>query len=165
MNAESGPAGARCCASSVVFIVLTVATAGLWPEVVIGEFAPNCPSEPFSDNELTLVRAVDLALCSNAEIQSAAAAVRIRAAQLGQARAPYWPTLTASATELRESTQYPASHSSSTTDTATTVYGALSWRLLDFGGRRADVRAASRLLEAAFASQDATIGRVASGWN
>jgi outer membrane protein len=36
----------------------------------------------------------------------------------------------------------------------------LTWRLFDFGGRRAAVRAASELLAAAFASQDAKVQKV-----
>ena len=105
-------------------------------------------------------RAVDVALCSNAEIRSAAAAVRIRAAELGQARSGYWPSLDATATQVRENTRYPDSAAPSTTDTATTLYGALGWRLLDFGGRRSDVRAASKLLEAALGTRDATVQKV-----
>jgi outer membrane protein len=147
---------------SVAFILLSLMTACTWPGVGITQIAPTapCSSGPPSDREINLARAVDLALCRNAQIQSAAVTVRIRAAQLGQARAQYWPTLTGTVTELRETTEYPGSRSPSTTDTATTLYGALSWRLFDFGGRRADVRSASRLLEAALASRDAAIQSV-----
>jgi len=156
--------GIRGCAwaYSAAVIALGFVAVSLWSDVALGRelSTGTCPAEPFSGSALTLAQATDLALCRNAEIQSAAAVVRIRAAQVGQARAQYWPTLSASATELRESTHYPGSASPSTTDTAGTLYGALVWKLFDFGGRRADVRAASELLEAAFASQDATIQRV-----
>jgi outer membrane protein len=119
-----------------------------------------CRFEGIPDNELSLAHAVDLALCNNADIQSAAATVRVRAAQVGEARSQYWPALTATATELRESTQYPGAALPATTDTAVTLYGALNWRLFDFGGRRADSQAASKLLEVALGTQDATIQRV-----
>jgi outer membrane protein len=147
---------------AVVLIVLVGVAALLSPvhaadEVMID--AP-CGTNLFAGPEVTLARAVDLALCENSEIQSAAAAVRLRAAQLGEARAAYWPSLTASITELREDTHYPRSEPSSTTDTAATVYGAMTWRLFDFGGRRASVRAGAKLLEAAFGAQDTTIQKV-----
>ncbi|MGD0505679.1 MAG: TolC family protein [Steroidobacteraceae bacterium] len=119
-----------------------------------------CRFDGIPNGSLSLARAVDLALCSNADIQSAAATVRVRAAQLGEAHAEYWPTLTATATELRENTRYPGAPIPSSTDTAVTAYGALSWRLFDFGGRHADSRSASMLLEVALGTQDATIQKV-----
>jgi outer membrane protein len=122
--------------------------------------AVPCESQIVSLPEIALAQAVDLSLCKNTEIQSAAATVRVRAAQLGQQRSQYWPSLSGSATELREITQFPGTHSAETRDTATTVYGALTWRLFDFGGRRASVHAASELLEAAFASQNAAVQKV-----
>ena len=120
----------------------------------------SCQLDGLSNSVLSLERAVDLALCSNADIQSAAAAVRVRAAQLGEAHAEYWPTLTLSASELTENTQYPGTKTPPTIDTAVTVYGTLNWRLFDFGGRRADSRAASKLLEVALGTQDATVQKV-----
>jgi outer membrane protein len=119
-----------------------------------------CRFDGIQEGELSLARAVDLALCSNADIQSAAATVRLRAAQLGEARAEYWPTLTASTTELRENTQFPGTSMPSSTDSAVTLYGALSWRVLDFGGRNADSRAARGLLQVALGTRDATAQKV-----
>jgi outer membrane protein len=120
----------------------------------------QCQLEGIPNAILSLARAVDLALCNNADIQSAAATVRVRAAQLGEARSEYWPTLTVSATELRENTRYPGAATSSTTDSALTMYGTLNWRLFDFGGRAGDSLAASKLLEAALGTRDATIQKV-----
>jgi outer membrane protein len=162
MNGKGRPAGARCGATSLAVLLLGWVIASLCPLVVFGQVEPSvpCGSQSLPTQEVTLTQAVDWALCKNADIQSAAATVRIRAAQLGQERAQYWPTLNGSATELHETTQYPGSQSPSSNDTATTVYGALTWRLLDFGARRATVRAASELLKAAFASEDAKIQQV-----
>jgi outer membrane protein len=162
MNGEGCLAGPRAGATGFVFLLLSWVIASLWPPAVISQVEPSvpCGSQPLPTEEITLAQAVDWALCRNADIQSAAATVRIRAAQLGQERAQYWPTVSGSATELRETTQYPGSRSPTSSDTATTVYGALTSRLLDFGGRRATVRAASELLAAAFASQDAKIQKV-----
>jgi outer membrane protein len=109
---------------------------------------------------LSLARAVDLALCNNAEIQAAAASVRVRAAQVGEAHAAYWPVLSATATELAENTRYPGTSGHSTTDDAVTLYGSLNWRLFDFGGRHADSKAARLLLQVALSTRDATIQKV-----
>jgi outer membrane protein len=149
-------------ATPMALIILVGVVASLGSVDAVSESPPDapCAADKMTDHELTLARAVELALCGNAEIQSSAAAVRVRAAQVGQARAAYWPSLTASVTELEESTHYPRSQASSTSDTATTAYGAMTWRLFDFGGRRAGVRAAAKLLEAAFGAQDATIQKV-----
>jgi outer membrane protein len=132
------------------------------PSDVYGQSAPEgpCRFDGIKDGELSLARAVDLALCSNADIQSAAATVRVRAAQLGEARAEYWPTLTGSATQLRETTQFPGTSQPPSTDSAVTMYGALSWRVLDFGGRNADSRAARELLQVALGTRDATAQKV-----
>jgi outer membrane protein len=122
--------------------------------------AANCNVTVIPGSALSLARAVDLALCSNAEIQSAAASVRVRAAQVGEAHSEYWPTLSATATELVENTSYPGSSGPSTTDDAVTFYGALNWRLFDFGGRGADSKAAALLLQVALSTQDATVQKV-----
>ena len=162
MNGEGHPAGSRTGAAGLAVLLLGWVIASLGPPAAFGQVEPTvpCGSLPLPAQDVTLTQAVDWALCRNADIQSAAATIRIRAAQVGQERAQYWPTLSGSASELRETTQYPGSRSPTSSDTATTIYGALTWRLLDFGGRSATVRAASELLEAAFASQDAKIQRV-----
>jgi outer membrane protein len=123
-------------------------------------FDVPCPYDRTSDSEFSLAYAVDLALCSNAEIQIASASVRIRAAELGESRAAYWPSVNATVSEVREITSYPGDRAPNTTETATTIYGALTWRLFDFGVRSGDVRAASQFLEAALGTRDATIQKV-----
>src|SRR6185312_15237862 len=88
------------------------------------------------------------------------ATVRVRAAQLGEAHSQYWPSLTVSGTELSEETRYPGSTTPPSSDKGFTVYGALTWKLFDFGGRHADSQAARKLLEAALGAQDATLQRI-----
>jgi outer membrane protein len=145
--------------TGIVFATL-LGLCGPAPVLSQSTLGDPCQSGGIQDGELSLARAVALALCSNAELQSAAATVRLRAAQLGEARAAYWPTLTASATQLRENTQYPGTSTPASTDTAVTAYGALTWRLLDFGGRSADLRSAKESLEAALGTRDATSQKV-----
>lgn len=108
---------------------------------------------------LALADAVDWALCHNPRAQSSWAAIKMQAAALGEARAAYWPTLTASLSRLRNKTTYPdASLPGSTSDGRTSYVGA-GWRLFDFGAREANREAAVQLLDAAIAGHDATLQR------
>lgn len=119
-----------------------------------------CPGAFDTHAPLSLARAVDLALCNNAEVRLAWATIRQRTAAVGVARASYWPDLSVSASELNERTGYPGSVVPAANSTGKTVYGILDWRLFDFGGRSARYHAALSLLEAAAASRDATIQQV-----
>ena len=153
-------------ASRRAWQVTPIVLACFWSAVALPETADeaawpaSCSFSDIPNHELSLVRAVDMALCSNADIRSASASVRVRVAQLGEARAEYLPTLSASATELHEITSYPGSHTSATTDTAIALYGVFNWRLFDFGGRHADSKAAAKLLEVALGTRDATVQKV-----
>jgi outer membrane protein len=109
-----------------------------------------------------LAQAIDIALCNNARIRAAWANIRIQAAEVGRAKAAYWPSLAASVSELGDRTSYPDTSIPTTTRTEATVYGSLTWRLFDFGGRSATRRAAEAMLEAATASRDATVQKVLS---
>ena len=119
-----------------------------------------CPTALEAGSLLSLPRAVDMALCDNAQVRIAWASIRERAAAVGVARASYWPDLSVNASELNERAGYPGSAEPATNTTGKTVYGSLDWRLFDFGGRSSRYRAAESLLEAATASRDATIQQV-----
>ena len=120
--------------------------------------AVSCPTAGLDGaTPLVLAKAVDIALCNNAQIRDAWINIRIQAAALGQAKAAYWPTLSANVTELGDRTAYPGTDNPTTTRAEATVYGTFGWRLFDFGGRAALKRAAESVLEAAVASRDATI--------
>ncbi|WP_020203101.1 TolC family protein [Cupriavidus sp. WS] len=107
---------------------------------------------------LTLSQAVDLALCHNPRVQSAWAAIKVQAAQLGEARSAYLPTVTVGVSELRQKTRYPDSRVLADTERKSrTQYATLTWRLLDCGGRGANRRSAGALLDAALASHDAVL--------
>lgn len=111
---------------------------------------------------LPLGKAIDIALCGDAQIRAAWSSIRVQAAALGQAKAAYWPTLSANVSELTDRTAYPGTPLPATTRTEATVYGSLTWRLFDFGGRAATRRAAEALLEQAISSRDATIQKTLS---
>jgi outer membrane protein len=107
---------------------------------------------------LTLSDAIDLALCHNPQVQSAWASIKVQAAQVGEARAAYLPSITAGVSHLNQKTQYPESQFQVNTDRSSySEYATLTWRLLDFGGRNANRRSANALLDAALASHDATL--------
>ncbi len=86
----------------------------------------------------------------------------MQAAALGQAKAAYWPTVSASVSELGDRTAYPDTDIPTTTRSDATVYGSLAWRLFDFGGRGASRRAAEALLESAVANRDAAMQKTLS---
>jgi outer membrane protein len=123
-----------------------------------GDAAPAvCPAAPDLSQPLALADAVDLALCNNPQIKAAWASIKLQAGAVGEARAAYLPTITATASRLRTRTAYPDSHVSPTETYGHTHYGSFGWRLFDFGGREANREAANNLLAAAIASHDAAL--------
>ncbi len=112
---------------------------------------------------LDLAEAVDLALCNNAQLKASWAAIKIQAAALGEARAAYLPTLSGTASRLNDQTRYPGSDMEANSANSHSLYGSLSWRLLDFGGRGANHEAATRGLDAALASHDANLQKTLAG--
>ncbi|WP_420993017.1 TolC family protein [Cupriavidus sp. 30B13] len=134
------------------------------PRLDAGQLLPGdaqvhvCEGGHDSTAPLTLSQAVDLALCHNPRVQSAWAAIKVQAAQLGEARAAYLPTVTVGVSDLRQKTRYPDSRVLADAERKSrTQYATLTWRLLDFGGRGANRRSASALLDAALASHDAVL--------
>lgn len=99
---------------------------------------------------LGAIEAVDLALCNHPQTREVWAAARAQAALVGVAEAAWLPRVdgTASATRL----QYDNGSYNRTTAALT-----LSWLLYDFGQRSANVENARQLLNAAAATQDATV--------
>ena len=123
-----------------------------------GDGAPVlCPAPEDFSKPLSLADAVDAALCDNPQIQAAWADIKVQAAALGEARAAYLPTLSATAGVLHSNTNYPGSGIPATVTHGNTVYGAFSWRLFDFGERQANLGSANALLTAALASHDAAL--------
>jgi outer membrane protein len=132
------------------------------PVLALGSVLPGdsspAPCPAWEDGTaLTLAQAVNLALCLNPQVQSAWAGIKQQAAALGEAKAAYWPTASLSASRTNDHTGYPDSELASTSMRSNTLYGNLSWKLWDFGGREANRRAAAALLDAALATHDATL--------
>ncbi|MGB4063982.1 MAG: TolC family protein [Azonexus sp.] len=99
---------------------------------------------------LTALDAVDLALCNHPQTREVWASARVQAALVGVARAGWLPNLDASASATRF--QYDDGSYNRRSAALT-----LSWLLIDFGQRSANVENARQLLNAAAATQDATV--------
>lgn len=119
-----------------------------------------CESGPLSE-PLTLDDAVARALCRNPKTREAWADVKAQAAAVGVARASYLPTITGNWQGVRDNSVTDITgHPELSSNYAATVRSegvSLNWLLYDFGGREAALRNASSLLEAAQATQNATL--------
>lgn len=123
-------------------------------------FGKPCELQP-PDPPVRLFDAIRYALCTNPKTRQAWAAVQVQAAQLGQARAAYWPKLDAAL-------QFNHDHAASTVtgqpqfdsnvgSQFRTQALSLSWVLYDFGARAAAAHSAEQLLLASRYSLDDTL--------
>jgi outer membrane protein len=150
------------------FFLLTVAFAPAWAGGLADPFdteamAPLKPSPRLAARvgeapcatalpatALTAVDAVDLALCNHPQTREVWASARAQAALVGVAQGGWLPSLDASAGATRfQNRDNPF--------TRTSAALTLSWLLVDFGQRSANVENARQLLNAAAATQDATV--------
>ncbi|MBN3855826.1 TolC family protein [Paraburkholderia sp. Ac-20340] len=126
-----------------------------------GSIVPVCEFDRAPSRPLPLAEAVERTLCNNPKTRAAWAAVKAQAAGVGVARAAYLPTISANLQGVREnSVTNVDNHPMLSTDIASTVHAesvSLNWLLYDFGGREAALKNANALLEAARATQDATL--------
>ena len=118
------------------------------------------PDIGYAIEPLSLITAVNMALCHHPQLKSAWAAIRIQASAVGEAKAAYMPTLNVSASRLKNSTQNTDGITPDSTNQGQTRYANLSWRLFDFGTRAANLDTANQLLKAALASHDAAFQKV-----
>lgn len=126
-----------------------------------GSMVTVCEFDKTPGQPLRLEEAVERTLCSNPKTREAWAAVKAQAAGVGAARAAYLPTVTANWQGMRDdSVTNIENHPTLSSDIASNVRVAsvsLNWTLYDFGGREAALKNANALLEAARATQDATL--------
>lgn len=125
-------------------------------------FCPDTLSTVQSN--LTLEAAIDVAICHNAQLRTARLRIDAQAAQLGQARSTYLPTIGLGANKLRQTTTQDSSgfdfqQSETTRQDGYTFSANLNWLLLDGGGRAANNRSADYLLDAAQADYGAELQR------
>jgi outer membrane protein len=126
-----------------------------------GSMVTVCQFEGAPGRPLRLAEVVERTLCNNPKTRQAWAAVKAQAAGVGIARAAYLPTVSANWQGERENSVTDiANHPQLSSDIASTVHAesvSLNWVLFDFGGREAALKNANALLEAARATQDATL--------
>ncbi len=125
-----------------------------------GSAPPLCAGTlPELAQALDLQDAVDIALCQHPQLRSATASIEKSAAQVGEARAAYLPSAQLGRSETTERTHNPHMPSGmrDTERMRDSDFFTLTWRLLDFGTRDAQRRAANALLESALASRDAVV--------
>lgn len=104
---------------------------------------------------LALSDVVELSLCNNPQTRLAWANARAQAAQLGIARSPYLPSLSAAASRSRNDSSAPRPSYNQTSASL-----SVNYLLYDFGGREATLENARQLMAALAATQDATLQSV-----
>ena len=122
--------------------------------------SPPCLTPLNITKPLSLVSAVDLALCSNPQLRDTWAQIKVQIAQVGQARSAYLPTISAQISELNNRTVYPDFPSANNTANGHMTYASLNWLLFDFGGRSANLEAAEDALKAAIDNHDAEMQKL-----
>ena len=128
--------------------------------VLPGDSTPiSCASQPVLSRPLALGDAVDLALCNNQQLKSSWADIKIRAGGLGEAKAVYFPVITATPAWTSDWVEYLSPGHQATNNNGFTFQASATWRIIDFGGRSANTRAADSYLHAALANHDATLQR------
>lgn len=123
-----------------------------------------CPFNAPLPSPLTLLDAVERALCRNPQTRQAWANVKVQAAAVGIGEAAYLPALNASASwgKVDKRTSIPgfSEFDSQLKTQSSNAKLNLSWVLYDFGMRAANLESARQLLNAANATQDDTLQTV-----
>lgn len=121
--------------------------------LLAGRVAERPCAETLPVTPLSAGDAVDLALCRQPQTREIWAAARFQAAQLGVARAAWWPALDAHATSSRNRREGQSS-------TQHNLALSLSWLLFDGGSRQASENSAQALLDVALANRDSSVQTV-----
>lgn len=117
--------------------------------------AGGCPWDHAIAANLTLAVAVERALCAHPRIREAKAAVSLERAQRAGAMAAFFPNVSGSVARARNISRTDTLFGPSVTDTKGRASSIIvSWLLYDFGGREAQISAATELVIAAIASHD-----------
>lgn len=111
-----------------------------------GVQADPCPGNAALPAPLTMVQAIDFALCSNPQTRVSWANARVAAAQTGIARSAQLPTIDGNGSVQRSETRNQAGAGGQ--DNAS-VSAAVNYVLFDFGARDADLDSARQTLVAA----------------
>ena len=124
------------------------------PQLASSADSSFSPCQALTANSiLGVIDVVDQALCRNPKTVELWASARNQAALVGVATAPYLPSINASA-------GLTSSRSDGENSTQRNASLTLSWLLLDFGTRSANLENARQLLVAAASTLDATVQTV-----
>lgn len=121
----------------------------LLPGLLFAAAPASCP-DVASQPAVSLAELVDRALCANPGTRAAWQRTLTQRAQVGVARASYYPTLNATASEAHNF----ADVAPGTDREQTRVSLSSDWLLWDFGGRKAGLSSAQRTLDALQATYD-----------
>lgn len=131
---------------------------------VKGVVATDCQSTADVPTPLTLVDAVERALCHNPKTQQAWAQVKTQAAAVGVGLSAYLPTINGRGSWAKgdRNSRFANDSRFDTSVVSEELSGNvnLNWVLYDFGLRAANLESARQLLNAANASQDDTLQTV-----
>jgi outer membrane protein len=117
--------------------------------------AGACQWDDRQASRLTLAIAIDRALCAHPRIRDAKALVDLERSQRRIAMTPLFPSVSGTVTYARNDSRTDSLFGPSVNEARGHAGSlALSWLLYDFGGRSAQIEAASQLVIAAIASQD-----------
>lgn len=117
----------------------------------------QCPAQVDLRHPVGLLELIDLALCNNPKIAQAWASIKIQSSALGESRAAYLPTVSATYSPQQTQVNYPQFPSANTITSGSQQYANATWRLFDFGGRAANNASSYYLLQSALASHNAAI--------
>ena len=117
-----------------------------------GVIGDPCAPQPL-DHALNLQEVVNLALCNNPQTRAAWANSLAQAAQVGESKAAYLPSVDLNASDNHTSGSTPGVDQRSAGVT-------FSYLLYDFGSRSANLENARQLLTAASTTQDSTVQAV-----
>lgn len=117
--------------------------------------APGCVAAAAGPDQLSFARALRLAMCGNAQLEQASAAIARQLGEQEEAEAAYYPAVNAAVGRTRDEQRFAAQPRSSVSTSNARV--TMEWKLLDFGERDANVRAAMTLVEAAQRGRDAAL--------
>lgn len=119
--------------------------------------AAACP-DIREDPQLTLSRYIERSLCANLDTRAAWQRVQTQRAQVGAAKADYYPSLNASASSSRGF----GDRSTASDPDLRSLNANASWLLYDFGGREAGVAQAKNTLHSLQASGEASVHSLAA---
>ena len=136
--------------SSVVLNAAAVDPFGVYQN----DKVPVC-QKPDMSKELTLLDAMEIAVCESPTLKASYLSTQVSAASYGQSLSNYLPTLNGTGSLDQTSTKVDGDGHSDLTDTSARV--SLNWLLLDFGGRSGTADKFKSYLSSAYYGYDNTL--------